>query len=83
MIFTILVPGTVAFYVPYRILKAQMDSFSVEWGLIQHLAMPIFIVGAAIYFWCLWDFAVTGGGTPAPVDAPKKAGCNWLVSICT
>ncbi len=34
--------------------------------------MPIFATGAAIYFWCLWDFAVTGRGTPAPIDAPKK-----------
>ena len=34
--------------------------------------MPIFTIGAGIYFWCLWDFAVTGRGTPAPIDAPKK-----------
>ncbi len=72
VIFTIFVPGTVAFYIPYRILSGQMDSFSIEWGLPQYLSMPIFAIGSAIYFWCLWDFAVTGRGTPAPIDAPKK-----------
>ncbi len=72
VIFTIFVPGTVAFYIPFRILSGQMDSFSIEWGLPQYLSMPIFTIGAAIYFWCLWDFAVTGRGTPAPIDAPKK-----------
>ena len=36
------------------------------------LALPFAIAGAATYFWCLWDFAVTGRGTPAPVDPPKQ-----------
>ncbi len=72
VIFTIFVPGTVAFYIPLRILSGQLDSFSIQWGLLQYLSMPIFAIGSAIYFWCLWDFAVTGRGTPAPIDAPKK-----------
>ncbi len=28
-------------------------------------------LGAAIYFWCAWDFATAGQGTPAPIDPPK------------
>ena len=27
---------------------------------------------AAIYFWCLWHFAITGRGTPNIVDAPRR-----------
>jgi len=29
-------------------------------------------VGAAIYLWCIWDFASLGRGTPAPVDPPRR-----------
>ena len=36
------------------------------------LSTLLFILGAAIYLWCLWDFATFGRGTPAPIDAPKK-----------
>src|SRR5260370_317651 len=36
------------------------------------LAAPLFLVGASVYFWCLWDFAVAGRGTPAPIDPPKQ-----------
>jgi len=71
LIFTIFVPGTVAFYIPYRILKTQLDSFVIQWGFLQYFSIPIFLTGVAIYFWCLWDFAVVGSGTPAPVDPPK------------
>jgi len=28
-------------------------------------------LGAAIYYWCAWDFATAGQGTPAPIDPPK------------
>lgn len=71
LIFTIFVPGMVAFYIPYRILEVQMDSFSIQWGVLQYLSLPIFIMGVSIYFRCLWDFAVAGRGTPAPIDPPK------------
>lgn len=29
------------------------------------------VVGASIYAWCVWDFATSGRGTPAQLDAPK------------
>ena len=34
-------------------------------------ALVLLVLGGAIYFWCLWDFATFGRGTPAPIDAPK------------
>ena len=43
---------------------------STSMGAIPPLLL--FIVGAVVYLRCAWDFAVTGGGTPAPVDAPKR-----------
>ena len=71
-IFTILVPGTVAGYIPYRIIADRYESFAVAWGPLQLLAIPLLACGAAIYFWCLWDFAITGRGTPNIVDAPRR-----------
>lgn len=69
--FTLLVPGTVVVYIPYRIIKAQYPSFFIYWDSLQIISIVFFIIGAAIYFSCLWDFAITGRATPAPIDAPK------------
>ena len=66
VIFTILVPGTVAVIIPRAIASDARvpDLFSS----IGFLPMAL---GAAIYFWCAWDFATAGQGTPAPIDPPK------------
>jgi protein-S-isoprenylcysteine O-methyltransferase Ste14 len=68
LLFTVLVPGTVAGYLPW--LATRGESFS--WGPGAALALLLFAVGLTIYLWCLWDFASFGRGTPAPIDAPKK-----------
>lgn len=70
-LFTVLVPGTVAVYIPLRIVAGSTRTFGPDWGARQIAALLPLTLGAAIYFWCLWDFAVRGRGTPAPVDAPK------------
>ena len=65
--FTVLVPGTVAVAVPWLIARDQ--------GAHAHLgpgATSLLLAGAGIYFWCVWDFATFGRGTPAPIDAPKR-----------
>lgn len=73
VIFTILVPGTVAGYIPYRIIADRHESFAVARGLPPQLvSVTLFAIGGAIYFWCLWDFAVTGRGTPNIIDAPRR-----------
>jgi len=71
LIFTVFVPGTVAVYIPYRIIKDQFSFFNIHWGVLQILSVAFILSGTLIYFWCLWHFAVTGRGTPAPIDAPK------------
>ena len=68
LLFTVLVPGTVAGYVPWRVTRGEPFS----WDAGTALALLLFAAGLAIYFWCLWDFASFGRGTPAPIDAPKK-----------
>ena len=71
IIFTVFVPGIVAVYIPYRIIREQYNPHYIEWGILQIISVVIIFFGAVIYFRCLWDFAVTGRGTPAPIDAPK------------
>ncbi len=71
ILFTILVPGTVAFYIPLRI-EGGVSSASLEWSPWKAVSVPLFVMGGAIYFWCLFDFALIGRGTPAPIDAPKN-----------
>ena len=68
ILFTIFVPGTVAVYVPIRLLGGL--SWPVP-GPLSWLGGVVLVVGAAIYFRCAWEFAVRGLGTPAPI-APTK-----------
>jgi protein-S-isoprenylcysteine O-methyltransferase Ste14 len=68
ILFTILVPGTVAILIPRWILGAftRPSNESVTW-----VGVAVFLCGVAIYFRCAWEFAVRGLGTPAPI-APTK-----------
>jgi protein-S-isoprenylcysteine O-methyltransferase Ste14 len=67
VIFTIIVPGTVAVVVPRAIASdATTPTLYFSIGFLPML------LGAAIYLWCAWDFATAGHGTPAPIDAPKR-----------
>ncbi len=71
LLFTVFVPGIVAVYVPLRMAGFRFGPIA-EWGLPQIAALLPLLLGVAIYFWCLWDFATFGRGTPAPIDAPKR-----------
>jgi len=68
LVFTLIVPGTVAGYLPWLIAGNR------PLGSLGYLitSLILFLIGAAIYLWCLWDFAVFGQGTPAPIDAPRR-----------
>ena len=68
LLFTVIVPGTVAVWVPlYLVGGSAATSGPARLGGGALLAL-----GAAIYAWCVWDFATFGRGTPAPIDAPKR-----------
>ena len=66
--FTIVAPGTVAFLIPWVIVGRGYTQL----GFMTLISTLLFILGAAIYLWCVWDFATFGRGTPAPIDAPKN-----------
>lgn len=68
LLFTFLVPGTVAVYVPL-LIAGDSTPASGPWSL---LALLLLGIGGGIYAWCVWDFARFGRGTPLPADAPKR-----------
>jgi protein-S-isoprenylcysteine O-methyltransferase Ste14 len=67
IIFTLLIPGTVAVIIPLSIIQGAEigGTYSMLCGLL------LMSIGVVIYAWCAWDFIVFGKGTPAPIDAPK------------
>ena len=68
LFFTIVAPGTVGVYIPYRLRGPSPHAISV----LGAFGLAPVAVGAAIYLWCAWDFAAFGRGTPFPLDAPKQ-----------
>jgi protein-S-isoprenylcysteine O-methyltransferase Ste14 len=69
LLFTVIVPGTVAVYVPIFLLAPLWPQ---SWGAAQWAAVLPLAGGLAIYVWCASDFTFVGGGTPAPIDPPKR-----------
>jgi len=68
LVFTILLPGLVTAGIPYCLLAPQPE---FEIGPFRFVGIISIVLGAAVYFWCAWDFAFLGYGTPAPIDPPK------------
>ena len=67
-VFTIVVPGLGGVLVPWWILTRHGHSPTpTAWA-----AVPVITAGAALYLWCVWNFAAVGGGTPGPWDAPSQ-----------
>ena len=74
LLFTLIVPGTVGVYVPLLLARGRPPAQ----GLMFLSALALLVLGGVIYAWCVWDFAVFGRATPAPIDAPKKLVVRWL-----
>jgi protein-S-isoprenylcysteine O-methyltransferase Ste14 len=71
LLFTVLVPGFVAGWVPWVFLLRRA-ALPEAWTPRQFAATPLLMAGAALYLACVWLFAANGRGTPAPIDPPKK-----------
>jgi len=70
LLFTVFVPGVLAGYVP--IVLVQPDRVHLTGAGFRALPALLFLgAGMLVYFLCVWSFAVTGRGTPAPIDAPR------------
>lgn len=70
VLFTILVPGTVAGYVPWRLRGQATVALR---GFAEGAAIAVIAAGVGIYLHtAFWGFAFTGGGTPAPIAPTKR-----------
>ncbi|WP_367650859.1 isoprenylcysteine carboxylmethyltransferase family protein [Methylomonas sp. ZR1] len=72
LLFTLLVPGAVLVYMPYWVLSdsaGNLQPANLAWAPPAGFCI---ILGLASYLRCAWDFAITGLGTPAPIDPPQK-----------
>ena len=71
LLFTVVVPGAVAGYIPLWLVGREPESARLALGALRYAGVLPLLAGLAIYAWCAWDFAVAGRGTPAPFDAPR------------
>ena len=71
LLFLILIPGTVAGYIPLRILRASKQPLIPSLSAASVLAGCLILLGASVLLRCVWDFFSAGRGTLAPVDPPK------------
>lgn len=77
LVFTGLVPGTVAGLLPWLLAGERAGAAAGS----RVLALLLFGVGLAVYAWCVWDFASFGRGTPAPIDAPRHLVVRGLYRV--
>ncbi len=71
LFFTLVLPGSATILFPYLLLSRQRPTLLPHWAVIQTLSLLPIAAGALILFRCIWDFAVIGRGTLAPIDPPK------------
>lgn len=69
LLFLLLAPGILGGLLPLTVLQTGPQ---LQTGIFSYLAVPFWGVGILTLFWCFWDFAQKGLGTPAPIDPPKK-----------
>jgi protein-S-isoprenylcysteine O-methyltransferase Ste14 len=69
--FVVLLPGMVAGYVPFRILRTSDQLHAPPLSVAAVAAAVLLVAGTAVLLRCVWDFFVAGRGTLAPVDPPK------------
>jgi protein-S-isoprenylcysteine O-methyltransferase Ste14 len=68
LVFTVVVPGLGGVWVPWWILTRDgRTATPAAWE-----AVVVIAAGAALYAWCVWNFAAVGRGTPGLWDAPRR-----------
>src|SRR5712692_7636694 len=70
LIFSILVPGTVAGVIPWLLLQGPGGAVLLLPSIWMVGFLPL-LMGVGLYLWCAGAFTFIGKGTPAPIDAPK------------
>jgi protein-S-isoprenylcysteine O-methyltransferase Ste14 len=72
LFFLILMPGTVAGYIPLRIIIPNDRAFQCDLSVSSLAATCLIVLGLSVLLRCVWDFFAVGRGTLAPFDPPKR-----------
>jgi protein-S-isoprenylcysteine O-methyltransferase Ste14 len=64
--------GFVLIYMPARVLSWTGMVRPAAMGVPQVAGMVLGAAGAAVALWCVFTFASSGKGTPAPFDPPRR-----------
>ena len=70
--FVVLLPGTVAGYVPFRLLRSGGQLRWPALSLSACLAALTTLIGAVVLLASVWEFFAAGRGTLAPIDPPRQ-----------
>jgi protein-S-isoprenylcysteine O-methyltransferase Ste14 len=71
VIFTVVVPGFWIGVLPWWM--GRRAHAELHWDALAIAGWPLIAFGLGLYLVCaFWGFALRGGGTPAPIDPPKK-----------
>lgn len=70
-LFIVVVPGTVAGWLPWRIAGEPSLQLGDSSTIVRVFGGLLTGVGWTALLWCAADFARRGRGTPAPYDAPR------------
>ena len=81
LLFVALLPGSVAGYIPYRMMKNRNLLQFPELSLANVAGGLLLLAGATVLLVCVWDFFAAGKGTLAPVDPPRQLVVRGLYRI--
>lgn len=71
LFWSVILPGTVAGYLPWRYFG--LSAVQLDFSEPLHLAGGLlFLTGALLLVLCIREFAVSGRGTLAPMDPPRE-----------
>lgn len=67
LVFLIVAPGSITVLIPWLLLRESRLQ-----PIAPVLGYPLIAAGAAVVLWSFFGFAFFGGGSPAPIDAPRR-----------
>src|SRR5262245_62577159 len=79
--FVVLLPGTLAGYVPFQLLRSAGQLRWPALSLSVCLAALTTLVGAVVLLASVWEFFAAGHGTLAPIDPPQQLVVSGLYSF--
>ena len=71
LLWTVLLPGMIAGYIPWRFFGVSQAAPRFA-DPLDLLGLFVIATGVAILGACIWEFARRGRGTLSPVDPPKQ-----------